>query len=150
MVQFAACGNTHYFAMLAIIHIWEFHMPRNRSIICDSRYAIHSICHCIRNLWQQYFCQAPVPITSWKPKVIDAFQYGNSCIQQSAAIGFWGPQSEDCLYLNVFVPGDDLFLRFDSSYLKSVMIIFSAHKTAQKIARYLLHSWRRLFGRFGQ
>lgn len=49
--------------------------------------------------------QAPVPIASWKPQILDAFGYGNSCIQQSNAIGNSGPESEDCLYLNVFVPG---------------------------------------------
>lgn len=49
--------------------------------------------------------KAPIPIASWKPNVLDAFQYGNSCIQQASALGNSGPQSENCLFLNIFVPG---------------------------------------------
>lgn len=57
----------------------------------------------------QYFpyfhIQAPVAIAPWKSSVFDAFQYGNSCIQQQlSGVDDIGPQSEDCLFLNIFVP----------------------------------------------
>lgn len=49
--------------------------------------------------------QAPEPVDSWKPNVLDALNYSHICIQPT---DFWqdlSPQHEDCLYLNVFVPG---------------------------------------------
>lgn len=48
--------------------------------------------------------QAPEAVDSWKPNVLDAFRYGNSCIQPGELSAEPYPQHEDCLYLNVFVP----------------------------------------------
>ncbi|XP_049809174.1 cholinesterase-like [Schistocerca nitens] len=42
--------------------------------------------------------QAPQPATSWEG-VLEATEYGSDCVQSD------GTGSEDCLYLNVFVPG---------------------------------------------
>lgn len=46
-------------------------------------------------------------IEPWAPKVIDAFEYGATCIRQNDLFKVIDdyPQSEDCLFLNVFVPG---------------------------------------------
>ncbi|XP_031622635.1 venom carboxylesterase-6-like isoform X2 [Contarinia nasturtii] len=63
--------------------------------------------------------KVPVPIAAWEPKTIDAFQYRNSCIQQSFALGNDGPESEDCLYLNIFVP--------DIKTNKKLPVIFYIH-----------------------
>lgn len=50
--------------------------------------------------------KAPVPIDPWKPKVLDAFEHGPICIQPVVTImDLPFPQSEDCLTLNVYVPG---------------------------------------------
>lgn len=49
------------------------------------------------------YIQAPEPIESWAPKTIDAFQYGNACMQISSPKTKYG-KSEDCLFLNIFVP----------------------------------------------
>lgn len=50
--------------------------------------------------------QAPKAADSWSPNVLDAFQYGNNCIGANELGNDPYPQSEDCLYLNVFVPGE--------------------------------------------
>lgn len=52
------------------------------------------------------FPQAPEPIESWKPEIFDAFDFGNTCIQPNGLTKNPYPQSEDCLYLNVFIPGE--------------------------------------------
>lgn len=48
--------------------------------------------------------KAPEPIVQWNG-TLDAFKYQNSCYQQSLGFGDPPGQSEDCLYLNIFVPG---------------------------------------------
>lgn len=53
--------------------------------------------------------KAPQPIVRWNG-TLDAFKYQNSCYQQSWGLGNPPGQSEDCLYLNIFVPGMDLAL----------------------------------------
>ncbi len=50
--------------------------------------------------------KAPQPVAAWKG-VRDATKFGNACIQFKKNDAAWarvGPQSEDCLYLNVWAP----------------------------------------------
>lgn len=50
--------------------------------------------------------QAPEPVESWEPYIWDAYQYGSSCVQPlKPFLTDLYPQHEDCLYLNVYVPG---------------------------------------------
>ncbi|XP_031637146.1 venom carboxylesterase-6-like [Contarinia nasturtii] len=63
--------------------------------------------------------KAPIPIAAWKPNTLDTIEYRNSCIQQSFALGNNGPESEDCMYLNIFVP--------DIKTSKKLPIIFYIH-----------------------
>lgn len=49
--------------------------------------------------------QAPEPVDPWHPKVLNAVEYGSNCIQPNEFDHDPHAQSEDCLYLNVFVPG---------------------------------------------
>lgn len=50
--------------------------------------------------------KAPEPVDSWKPHVLDAFEHGNICIQPPITVtDLPFPQSEDCLTLNIYVPG---------------------------------------------
>lgn len=50
--------------------------------------------------------QAPEPAEPWKPAVLDAFKYSNMCIQPIDPANKPHPQHEDCLYLNVYIPGE--------------------------------------------
>lgn len=51
--------------------------------------------------------KAPEPVEPWSPKVIDAFEHGSICLQQPAvALDISNMQSEDCLFLNIYVPAD--------------------------------------------
>lgn len=57
----------------------------------------------------KYFCcywQAPEPAEPWKPKILDAFQYGNKCLEPVIYFCYEYPMNEDCLSLNIFVPAD--------------------------------------------
>ncbi|XP_031619414.1 acetylcholinesterase 1-like, partial [Contarinia nasturtii] len=47
--------------------------------------------------------KAPEPIDPWKPKTIDAFEFGNACMQDSTRNLY---VSENCLYLNIFAPAN--------------------------------------------
>lgn len=49
--------------------------------------------------------QVPQPADSWKPNILDASQYGNNCIGTNELTFDTYPQREDCLFLNIFVPG---------------------------------------------
>lgn len=48
---------------------------------------------------------------SWKPTVLDAFQHGKVCIYAGHFMPVPLPQSEDCLSLNIYIPGKT-FLKF--------------------------------------
>lgn len=48
--------------------------------------------------------QAPEPVEPWTPKILDAFEFGNTCIRPNTISNDDYPQSEDCLNLNVYVP----------------------------------------------
>lgn len=52
-----------------------------------------------------FYKKAPVPADSWAPRVRDATKYGPSCI--GVVIPGLPPQpmDEDCLFINVYVPG---------------------------------------------
>lgn len=61
-------------------------------------------------------------VDDWSPRVLNATEFGNSCFQTSEFITFLGPQSEDCLFLNVFTPSElilvsVLFLRLQDEDL---------------------------------
>lgn len=47
--------------------------------------------------------KAPVPVEAWRPNTIDAFEYSKACSQKLNFISDTA-YSEDCLYLNVFIP----------------------------------------------
>lgn len=48
--------------------------------------------------------RAPEPAEPWRPRTIDAFKYGKACSQLPYSV-FHVEYSEDCLFVNVFVPG---------------------------------------------
>lgn len=52
--------------------------------------------------------KAPEIIEAWAPKTFDAFEYGSTCIRRNQLFRVIDdfPQSEDCLFLNVFVPAN--------------------------------------------
>lgn len=56
--------------------------------------------------------KAPEPVDPWRPKIIDAFKYGKGCSQLSCpdCYGKLSNSDEDCLFVNVFVPGDKQYL----------------------------------------
>lgn len=49
--------------------------------------------------------QAPEPVEPWAPKVIDAFNVSFTCNRIVAVWDTPGEDSEDCLLLNIYVPG---------------------------------------------
>lgn len=50
--------------------------------------------------------QAPEPAESWRPAVLDAFEHSKICVQPAITVMHLPyPQGEDCLTLNVYVPG---------------------------------------------
>lgn len=55
--------------------------------------------------------QAPEPVEPWAPNVLDAIEPGFTCIRP-AIVPYIEPtpQDEDCLSMNIFVPGMELFL----------------------------------------
>lgn len=56
--------------------------------------------------------QPPVPVEPWAPETIDAFEHTPTCIRPDIQpFSDDAPQSEDCLSLNVFVPGIDFVYR---------------------------------------
>lgn len=58
--------------------------------------------------FQNVIFKAPETIEAWAPKTIDAFEYGSTCIRRNQLFKVIDdfPQSEDCLFLNVFVPAN--------------------------------------------
>lgn len=48
--------------------------------------------------------KAPVPIDPWAPGILDAFEYSKAC-SQILELRTDTPSAEDCLYVNIFVPG---------------------------------------------
>lgn len=54
--------------------------------------------------------KAPEPVEPWKPKVLDALRHANTCIRSDTFSIDKGPLGEDCLALNIFVPGDKRFI----------------------------------------
>lgn len=49
--------------------------------------------------------QAPEPIDPWHPNVVNAYNYRNTCMQPYYPDEIVTGTSEDCLYLNIYVPG---------------------------------------------
>lgn len=49
--------------------------------------------------------KAPGVAEPWSPKTLDAFEYGKACSQLHFQL-FHLESSEDCLFINVFVPGE--------------------------------------------
>ena len=46
----------------------------------------------------------PQPVEPWS-NLLDAFEHGNICVQPKKLFPNELPQSEDCLTLNIYVPG---------------------------------------------
>lgn len=101
-------NNVHYYAFKGI--------PYAKPPIGDLRFKVCAnttqlwcylfVCGCRdNNRIPNCFHQAPEPIESWTPNVLDTFNYSNICIQPIEFSEDPNPQHEDCLYLNVFIPG---------------------------------------------
>lgn len=54
--------------------------------------------------------------------VIDTFEYGSKCAQMSFFIPDLYEGEEDCLYLNVYVPGEHILINCEIALIKSKMI----------------------------
>lgn len=52
--------------------------------------------------------QAPKPMEPWKPTILDAFEFGRKCIQLGSISFDSYFESEDCLFLNIYIPGEIL------------------------------------------
>jgi len=50
--------------------------------------------------------KAPEPVEPWAPAIKDATEHGYTCVRPTQFFIDKEPQSEDCLFLNVYVPGD--------------------------------------------
>lgn len=95
------------------------------------------------------FSKPPVPIESWSPTVLNAFEHGKICIQPvKLEFGNIQPQDEDCLFLNIYVPGKrstfSLFYRVNNeiSLIKlNDSSFFSWHKFRWKTPSFGLHTW---------
>lgn len=53
--------------------------------------------------------KVPKPVESW-PTVIDAFEHGKICPSPGKMVPQPFEQSEDCLTLNIFVPGNEFYI----------------------------------------
>lgn len=96
--------------------------------------------------------KAPEPIDSWAPSVLDAFEHGNICYQNERFVAQPWPQSEDCLTLNVYVPGSKAnavpFSRKKNIFLMQLNFEKPRkHRTKRKIGRFIFHPWRRIHRR---
>lgn len=60
-----------------------------------------------------YFPQAPEPVEPWKPKILDALEYGFKCPEPFVFFCYDYPMDEDCLFVNIFVPGYIYYLLND-------------------------------------
>lgn len=49
--------------------------------------------------------KAPEPAGSWAPTELEAYQHGNTCVRPNQFAPDALVQSEDCLFLNIYVPG---------------------------------------------
>lgn len=49
--------------------------------------------------------KAPQPKKPWTPNILDAFEFGMRCFQSDKFLPSIAPKSEDCLFLNIYVPG---------------------------------------------
>lgn len=69
--------------------------------------------------------QAPEPIEPWHPNVINAYNYRNACMQPYTPEIETGT-SEDCLYLNIYVPSrflNNLSIRCKNPYFATFCYI---------------------------
>ena len=58
----------------------------------------------LKNFLSFLFEKPPQPVEPWS-NVLDAFEHSNICVQPKKLLPNELPQSEDCLTLNVYVPG---------------------------------------------
>lgn len=49
--------------------------------------------------------QATEPVDSWKPRILDASEYGAPCMMSMPNFNIKGQIDENCLYMNIYVPG---------------------------------------------
>lgn len=54
----------------------------------------------------RFLKKPPEPIEPWQPRVLDAFEHGPTCMQTSQFASGDATHSENCLFLNVYVPGE--------------------------------------------
>ncbi|XP_031636633.1 esterase B1-like [Contarinia nasturtii] len=50
--------------------------------------------------------KAPEPVKSWAPAILNATAHGSNCFGRPIFAAINPPQSENCLFLNVYVPAD--------------------------------------------
>lgn len=75
-----------------------------------------------------YLFEAPEPVKSWKPTTFNALEHSNMCTQPGNFMPVSFPQSEDCLSLNIFVPGNLFYLNNSQQKignLKSIEFLLS-------------------------
>lgn len=100
-----------------------------------------------KNPKQIHKSKAPQPADSWKPNILDATQYRDNCIGSNDLTTDPAPQSEDCLHLNIYVPGEssDKNEQFSSEteILISIHWNNNSHSTSQ-LKRKIIHpkNWR--------
>lgn len=49
--------------------------------------------------------KAPEPVEAWQPTIRDALEHSPVCMQPETMFEIPFPQSENCLTLNIYVPG---------------------------------------------
>lgn len=91
--------------------------------------------------------KAPEPSKPWAPKILDAFEYGSAC---------WQPKnedlatdiSEDCLFLNVFVPGKMHFSKtilITDIQFKCIFSFSASGQHYKKITGFIPYIWWSIF-----
>lgn len=66
-----------------------------------------------------YLPKLPVPVNDWAPIILDATKHGDICPQPFTHFGNW-TKDENCLFLNIYVPGTYNFANFNWAELDKI------------------------------